>query len=93
MNKLEGAAFERGVALAREAGVRSLCKRPFLVQLMGALAMHEGRIAEMATGEGKTITATLTASLWAWAGKPVHVITVNDYLVQRDAEQMGPVYR
>ena len=93
VNKLEGAAFERGVALAREAVVRSLGKRPFLVQLMGALAMHEGRIAEMATGEGKTITATLTASLWAWSGKPVHVITVNDYLVQRDAEQMGPVYR
>jgi preprotein translocase subunit SecA len=93
VNKLEGPAFERGVALAREAVVRSLGKRPFLVQLMGALAMHEGRIAEMATGEGKTITATLTASLWAWSGKPVHVITVNDYLVQRDAEQMGPVYR
>jgi preprotein translocase subunit SecA len=93
VNRLEGAPFDRAVALAREAVVRSLGKRPYPVQLMGALAMYEGNIAEMATGEGKTITATLTASLWAWAGKPVHVITVNDYLVQRDAEQMGPVYK
>ncbi len=92
INRLEGEAFERGVALAREAVVRALGKRPFPVQIMGALAMHRGCIAEMATGEGKTITATLTASLWAFAGKPIHVITVNDYLVERDASWMGPMY-
>ncbi|HEY7089258.1 MAG TPA: hypothetical protein VH518_14270, partial [Tepidisphaeraceae bacterium] len=88
----EGELFERGVALAREACWRALGKRPYMVQLMGALAMYNGYVAEMATGEGKTLTASLTASLWAWSGRPVHVITVNDYLVQRDAETMGPVY-
>jgi preprotein translocase subunit SecA len=92
MNRLEGEAFDRGVALAREAVVRSMGKRPFPVQIMGALAMTRGCIAEMATGEGKTITATLTASLWALAGRPVHVITVNDYLVERDAAWMSPMY-
>lgn len=85
-------SLERGMALVREAAWRSVGKRPFKVQIMGAMAMAEGYIAEMATGEGKTLTASLTASLWALSGKPVHVITVNDYLVQRDAELMGPVY-
>jgi preprotein translocase subunit SecA len=84
--------FERGVALAREACWRALGKRPYPVQIMGALAMYYGYIAEMATGEGKTLTASLTASLWAWSGRPVHVITVNDYLVQRDAQWNEPVY-
>src|SRR2546421_3704651 len=70
----------------------ALGKRPFNVQLMGALAMIRGAVAEMATGEGKTLTAAMAASIWAWMGRPVHVITVNDYLVQRDAEQMGPIY-
>ncbi len=67
--------------------------RPFHVQIMGALAMIGGAVAEMATGEGKTLTASLAASLLAWRGRPVHVITVNDYLVERDAHEMGPVYR
>lgn len=87
------AALERGMALVREAAWRAINKRPFPCQIMGAMAMAEGYIAEMATGEGKTLTASLTASLWALAGRPVHIITVNDYLVQRDAELMGPVYR
>ena len=67
--------------------------RPYDVQVMGALAMHEGYVAEMATGEGKTITAAMIASLWALEGQPVHIITVNDYLVQRDATEMGPIYQ
>jgi preprotein translocase subunit SecA len=93
LDRLKGAALDRGLALAREAAVRSLGLRPFPVQLMGALAMIDGAIAEMATGEGKTLTAALAGSVLAWAGKPVHVITVNDYLVARDAEEMGPVYQ
>jgi preprotein translocase subunit SecA len=92
VNKLKGPAFDRAVALAREASLRAIGKRPYDVQIMGALAMCEGAIAEMATGEGKTITAAMAASIWAWQGKPVHVVTVNDYLVQRDAEEMGPIY-
>ncbi len=93
LKKLEGPALDRGMAIVREAAWRAVGKRPFPVQLMGALAMCEGLIAEMATGEGKTLTASLAASIWAWSGKPVHIITVNDYLVARDAELMGPVYR
>jgi preprotein translocase subunit SecA len=93
LGKMEGAVLERGVALAREACWRSLDKRPYPVQVMGALAMFEGAIAEMATGEGKTITAAMGAALHAFAGRPVHVITVNDYLVARDAEEMGPLYK
>ena len=92
LGKLVGPAMDRAAALTREAAVRSIGKRPYPVQIMGALAMCEGAIAEMATGEGKTITAALAASIWAWQGKPVHVITVNDYLVQRDAEEMSPIY-
>jgi preprotein translocase subunit SecA len=60
---------------------------------MGALAIIQGTIAEMATGEGKTLTAAVAASIWGWAGKPVHVLTVNDYLVDRDAQEMRPVYQ
>ncbi len=93
VNRLEGEMLDRAVALVREAALRALGMRPFAVQLMGALAMTEGAVAEMATGEGKTLTASLAASMWAWAGRPVHIITVNDYLVQRDAEEMGPVYK
>src|SRR5207249_2751976 len=89
---LEGPLLERAVAITREAVVRAIGKRPFHCQLMGALAMIRGAVAEMATGEGKTLTAAMAASIWAWMGRPVHVITVNDYLVQRDAETMGPVY-
>jgi len=93
LNRLKGPALDRGMAIVREGVVRAIEKRPFLVQIIGALAMYEGLIAEMATGEGKTIAASLVASLWGWAGKPVHIITVNDYLVERDAEEMGPTYR
>ena len=91
-NKLVGEALDRGLAVVREAAWRAVEKRPFPVQIMGALALCEGAIAEMATGEGKTLTASLAASLWAWSGRPVHIITVNDYLVGRDAQLMGPVY-
>jgi preprotein translocase subunit SecA len=93
VGKLKGPALDRGMAIVREGCFRAIAKRPFLVQIIGALAMCEGYVTEMATGEGKTITASLTASLWGWAGKPVHIITVNDYLVERDAEEMGPTYR
>src|SRR3954469_18338652 len=86
------ARFDRAVAIAREGVLRGSGKRPFFVQIMGALAMVRGNVAEMATGEGKTLTAAMAASIWAWQGRPVHIITVNDYLVQRDAELMGPIY-
>ncbi|MEA2707416.1 MAG: preprotein translocase subunit SecA, partial [Phycisphaerales bacterium] len=89
---IDGPMFDRAMAVTREAVVRAISKRPFPVQLMGALAMVHGNVAEMATGEGKTLTAAMAASIWAWGGKPVHIITVNDYLVQRDAEHMGPIY-
>lgn len=92
LGRLEGEALDRAVALVREAARRAVGMRPFPVQIMGALAMHRGYIAEMATGEGKTLTAALAASLLAWAGRPVHVITVNDYLVARDAREMEPIY-
>ncbi|MDB5305105.1 MAG: secA [Phycisphaerales bacterium] len=92
VNRLVGPALDRAMAIVREAALRAIGLRPFPVQLMGALAMCQGAVAEMATGEGKTLTAALAASLWAWAGRPVHVITVNDYLVQRDAEEMAPIY-
>jgi preprotein translocase subunit SecA len=91
-NKLVGPALDRAAAITREGCVRAIGKRPFDVQIMGAMAMVGGAIAEMATGEGKTITAALAASIWAWGGRPVHVITVNDYLVARDAEEMSPIY-
>ncbi len=79
-------------ALVREAGVRSLEMRIFDVQLVGGIALHQGKIAEMRTGEGKTLVATLPVVLNALSGKGVHVITVNDYLAQRDAEWMGALY-
>jgi preprotein translocase subunit SecA len=93
LGRLSGDALDRALAIAREAAFRAIGLRPFKVQIAGALAMLEGLIAEMATGEGKTLTASLTAAIWGWHGKPVHIITVNDYLVARDAEEMGPVYR
>ncbi len=92
LGRLEGPALDRAMAIVREGCLRAIGKRPYPVQLMGALAMCQGAISEMATGEGKTITAALAASLWGWCGRPVHVITVNDYLVQRDAEEMRPIY-
>ncbi len=79
-------------AVVREAGKRSLKMRHFDVQLMGGMALHEGKIAEMRTGEGKTLMATLPVYLNALAGKGVHVVTVNDYLARRDAEWMGRLY-
>ena len=79
-------------ALVREADERVLGKRPFRVQLMGGILLHQGRIAEMKTGEGKTLVATLPAYLNALTGKGVHIVTVNDYLAKRDSEEMGKVY-
>ncbi len=79
-------------ALAREAAHRALGLRPFDEQILGALALDDGRIVDMQTGEGKTLAAVLPAALEALAGKGVHVLTVNDYLARRDAEWMKPVY-
>jgi preprotein translocase subunit SecA len=93
VGRLTGDRLDMGTALVREGARRAIGLRPFPVQLMGALAMTDGFIAEMATGEGKTLTAALAGCLWGWAGRPVHIITVNDYLVSRDAEEMGPVYK
>ena len=92
LGRLAGASLDRAMAITREAAVRSVGMRPFPVQIAGALGMCEGVVIEMATGEGKTLTAALAASLWGWMGRPVHIITVNDYLVGRDAEEMRPVY-
>jgi preprotein translocase subunit SecA len=90
-------AFEPAIvpafALAREAGRRFLNMRHFDVQLIGGLVLHDGKIAEMKTGEGKTLVATLPAVLNALAGRGVHIVTVNDYLARRDAEWMSPLYR
>ena len=79
-------------AAIREADYRILGKRPFRVQIIGAIILHQGRIAEMKTGEGKTLVATMPAYLNALSGKGVHVVTVNDYLARRDSEEMGRVY-
>jgi preprotein translocase subunit SecA len=80
-------------AVVREAGKRTLNMRHFDVQLIGGIALHNGKIAEMRTGEGKTLVATLPAYLNALAGKGVHIVTVNDYLAARDADWMGRIYR
>ncbi|OMC13758.1 preprotein translocase subunit SecA [Mycobacterium sp. SP-6446] len=80
-------------AVAREAAWRVLDQRPFDVQVMGAAALHLGNVAEMKTGEGKTLTCVLPAYLNALAGKGVHIVTVNDYLAKRDSEWMGRVHR
>ena len=79
-------------ALCREAAKRVLGKRHYRVQLMGGILLHQGRIAEMKTGEGKTLVATLPAYLNALAGNGVHIVTVNDYLAKRDSDEMGRVY-
>ncbi len=93
----EGSTLEdllpEAFALCREAGRRTLNMRHFDVQLIGGIALHEGKIAEMKTGEGKTLVATLPVYLNALEGKGVHVVTVNDYLAKRDAAWMGPIYR
>jgi preprotein translocase subunit SecA len=80
-------------AAVREAGRRTLGMRHFDVQLIGGIVLHEGKIAEMKTGEGKTLVATLPAYLNALAGRGVHIVTVNDYLARRDAEWMGPIFK
>ncbi len=80
-------------ALVREAARRALNMRHFDVQLIGGMVLHDGKIAEMKTGEGKTLVATLPAALNALVGRGVHIVTVNDYLAKRDAEWMGPVYK
>ncbi|MGH9411347.1 MAG: preprotein translocase subunit SecA, partial [Vicinamibacterales bacterium] len=93
----DGAALDdllpEAFAVVREAGRRTLNMRHFDVQLIGGMVLHRGKIAEMKTGEGKTLVATLPAYLNALAGKGVHVVTVNDYLARRDSEWMGRIYR
>ena len=89
LDKLLPEAF----AVVREASRRALGMRHYDVQLIGGMVLHDGKISEMRTGEGKTLVATLAAYLNALTGKGVHVVTVNDYLAQRDAEWMGRIYR
>ena len=80
-------------AVAREAAYRVIGEKPYYVQVIGGLAIHYGNIAEMKTGEGKTLTSTMPAYLNALTGNGVHIITVNEYLANRDAEWMGNIYR
>ncbi|HET7708465.1 MAG TPA: DEAD/DEAH box helicase, partial [Sphingomicrobium sp.] len=96
--RLEGGAtldelLPEAFATVREAAIRTLGQRHYDVQLIGGIALHRGEIAEMKTGEGKTLVATLAVYLNALPGKGVHVVTVNDYLARRDAEWMGQIYR
>src|SRR5580692_9789662 len=93
LRKIFEPAIVPAFALVREAGRRFLNMRHFDVQLIGGMVLHDGKIAEMKTGEGKTLVATLPAVLNALAGRGVHVVTVNDYLARRDAEWMSPLYR
>jgi preprotein translocase subunit SecA len=86
-------AIPPAFALAREAGRRTIGMRHFDVQLIGGIVLHQGKIAEMKTGEGKTLVATLPAYLNSLTGRGVHIVTVNDYLARRDAEWMGPIYK
>jgi preprotein translocase subunit SecA len=92
MDALESALVP-AFALVREAGRRTLGMRHFDVQLIGGVVLHQGKIAEMKTGEGKTLVATLPAFLNSLAGRGVHIVTVNDYLARRDAEWMSPIYK
>jgi preprotein translocase subunit SecA len=85
--------LDRAFALVREVAFRQVGERPFLVQVAGALALEAGGIVEMATGEGKTLAATLPATIAGWRGRGCHVVTFNDYLARRDTEWMGPIYR
>ena len=85
--------LEEAFAVVREASVRTLGMRPFDVQLIGGMVLHQGKISEMKTGEGKTLVATMPVYLNALAGRGVHVVTVNDYLARRDADWMGKIYR
>jgi len=88
-----GERLPEALAAVREVAHRRLGERPYPVQLMGALALHRGWLAEMATGEGKTLTAGVAAVLTAWSGVPFHLITVNDYLAERDASWMEPLFK
>jgi preprotein translocase subunit SecA len=92
-NALLDAFLPEVFAIAREAAARLLGMRPFDVQVAAGVALHEGKLAQMATGEGKTLVAVLPAVLNALGGRGVHIFTANDYLARRDAEWMGPVYR
>jgi preprotein translocase subunit SecA len=86
-------ALLAALAAIGEVSGRELGLRPYPVQLMGALALHQGWLAEMATGEGKTLTVAMAAVLAGWSGRPCHLVTANDYLAARDALEMGPLYR
>src|ERR1700737_1245567 len=92
----DGAAIDdllvEAFAVCREAARRTVRMRHFDVQLMGGMVLHQGKIAEMATGEGKTLVATLPAYLNGLPGLGTHIVTVNDYLARRDAQWMGPIY-
>jgi preprotein translocase subunit SecA len=90
--RLDGLVID-AFALMREAARRTIGMRPFDVQLLAALALNDGKLVEMQTGEGKTLAAVLPAALRAFVGRGVHVLTYNDYLAARDAAWMGPVYR
>src|SRR5919107_4287327 len=95
--RLDGGAslediLHEAFAVVREASRRTLGMRPFDVQVLGGIALHEGKIAEMKTGEGKTLAATMPVYLNALAGEGVHIVTVNDYLARRDANWMGAIY-
>ena len=85
--------LERAFALIREVAFRQIGEKPFPVQLAGALALESGCVAEMATGEGKTLASTMPVTVAGWRGQGCHVVTVNDYLAKRDAEWMGRIYR
>src|SRR5215471_18888545 len=93
LQKALGDVIVPAFALVREAGRRFLKMRHFDVQLIGGMVLNDGKIAEMKTGEGKTLVATLPAALNALAGRGVHIVTVNDYLARRDAEWMSPIYK
>ena len=93
LNRDKPSDLEWAFALVREVAARQIGERPFPVQIAGAFALESGAVAEMATGEGKTLTATMPAVIAGWRGRGCHIITVNDYLAQRDAEWMGAIYR
>ncbi len=90
--RADDALVRRGLALTREVARRATGEEPFRVQLMAALALYHGRIVEMLTGEGKTLTGSIAAPLLAWQHKHLHVLTVNDYLAKRDADSRAPIY-
>ena len=92
-NRENSVDIAKAFAMVREVAYRQIGEKPFPVQIVGALALEYGLVAEMATGEGKTLTATMATTVAGWRGKGCHVITVNDYLAKRDADWMGKIYR